>query len=94
MKKSTKECKKGNVAEGVKYLRLGYTIEGPESDKAIVIEKVSSLVLNHWKLPPADLIISVTGGGKAFKISKVQKVRLLRGLIKAAKSTSMNFRTV
>jgi hypothetical protein len=41
-----------------------------------------------WRLPPPDLIISVTGGGKRCNISAHLQKTFQRGLVVAASTTS------
>ncbi|EDV22751.1 uncharacterized protein TRIADDRAFT_28218, partial [Trichoplax adhaerens] len=45
------------------------------------------LLIDHWKLPIPNLIISVTGGAKNFKLNQRDQEIFNRGLIKAGQST-------
>uniref|UniRef100_A0A6Q2WPK8 Transient receptor potential cation channel subfamily M member 2 n=1 Tax=Esox lucius TaxID=8010 RepID=A0A6Q2WPK8_ESOLU len=50
-------------------------------------EVLYQLLTEHWKLPPPNLIISVTGGAKNFYMKPQLKAQFRRGLIKVAQTT-------
>lgn len=50
-------------------------------------EIVYHLIVNNWKIPPPNLVVSVIGGGVSFKMKTWLKDILRKGLVKAAQST-------
>ncbi len=69
---------------------MGYAINANESAKNVVVKKLRTLLLDVWQIPKPNLLISVTGGAKSFELSKIQKKRFERGLIRAAQSTRIS----
>ncbi|TSK92937.1 Transient receptor potential cation channel subfamily M member 2 [Bagarius yarrelli] len=51
------------------------------------VEKLHQLMIEHWKLQPPNLLISVTGGAKNFFMKTELKNKFRRGLIKVAQTT-------
>ncbi|XP_066542683.1 transient receptor potential cation channel subfamily M member 2-like [Hoplias malabaricus] len=68
----------GNRQKPAKYIRVS-----SETSPEILYE----LMTEHWKLKPPNLLISVTGGAKNFKMKAHLKKKFHRGLIKVAKTT-------
>ena len=70
-----------------KYIRVGFPTDGTDDQKHAVVERMRELMLNVWKLPHPNLIISVTGGAEKFEVSNTQQKRFKRGIVRTAIKT-------
>ena len=70
-----------------KYIRVGFPTDGSDEQKHAVVERMRELMLNVWKLPHPNLIISVTGGAEKFEVSNTQQKRFKRGIVRTAIKT-------
>ena len=70
-----------------RFLHLAATRE-PFMSMEQYTRQVLSLMANHWSVPDASVVISITGGAQAFQIPKRLETAFTRGLAKAALATN------
>ena len=74
--------------ELIHYVFLQYVRVDVDTKMSDMLE----LMTNVWRLDKPNLLISVTGGAKNFKMSKRLKETFRRGLMKTALTTGEEFR--
>ena len=66
---------------------MGYGGQWAGAEKTRVALQMRHLLLHVWRVRRPNIVITVTGGAKAFKCSKLLKQRFKHGLIRAAQNT-------
>ena len=72
-----------------KYVRVGFPTDGTEEQKDTVVKKLSTLLIDEWKLQQPNLIISVTGGANKFEMSNPQQKRFKHDIVRTAIKTGI-----
>ena len=72
-----------------KYVRVGFPTDGTPDQKNEVVENLSKLMFNVWKLQRPNLIISVTGGANMFEMPNPQQKRFKHDIVRTAIKTGM-----
>ena len=72
-----------------KYVRVGFPTDGTEEQKDAVVKKLSTLLIDEWKLLQPKLIISVTGGANKFKMPNPQQKRFKHDIVRTAIKTGI-----
>ena len=68
---------------------MGYSKNYPNGKCGETIENLSTLLLDVWKLPRPNLIISIIGGRNTFSAAPILQYRIRRGIVRAAQSTGI-----
>ncbi|CAF1430437.1 unnamed protein product, partial [Rotaria sordida] len=71
----------------IQQLPASHTIVPIQSVPREPAKHLIELLRDKWKLPPPELIISVTGGAKVFNLSQRSRIALQKGLVSAAVTT-------
>lgn len=69
------------------YVRVGCGGKLTGAEKTRVALQMRRLLLAEWRARRPNIVITVTGGAKAFTCSKLLKKRFKHGLIRAAQNT-------